>query len=209
MISPVAAAAIPVNSIERPLLLQTPNATPVIAHTGAPLSAVSPLVTPVETDATTVPELATDEGSLQVANSQQSHAGNFDGAAERGDVPLPRFHVPGTRDSQVGQMLGTPRVIGLPVEDAMVSLPDNCCEERCRGLPFSEVTEFRRMVIAKCACFTAVNVAIMCFCAEILLANGNMPWEKLKPGAAEKLNRSSIDRSSMSIHVPPVFSSEI
>ena len=220
MISPLAAAVVTVNSIERPLLLPTPNSTPVIAHAGVPSYAISPLFSPAEADAMAIPALAsdpTDSESLQRGNSEQqvqsgdnASAGNVDGgqidsegafssvAAERTD----RLHAParfswGVGQGQPGQpAVGIPRIVGMPVEDAIMFMPDNCCEDRCGGLPCprAELSETKRMRVAKIAYCAALNVLAFCFCADVLLFGGTMPWNDLKPDATKELTRSYVDR---------------
>ena len=127
------------------------------------------------------------------------HGQDEDGRAE---APRPRFHDPAQfpreeqRPAREEQRLatGVPRVIGVPVEAAALALPDNCCEQRCGAPPIAELTQTKRRSLAKSTCCTALGVLAMCFCADVLLSFGSMPWQDLDIEATEKTIASFFKR---------------
>jgi len=107
------------NSIERPLLLATPHATPVIAHAGAPSVTISPLFSPVDA-VLSIPALSSSDDvespqrDIAASAAQRCPRGTTDtmgeGNSEReesgserlhgldedelAEAPRPRFHDP-------------------------------------------------------------------------------------------------------------------
>lgn len=186
--------------MERPLLHITPQVTPVIASAGMPAAlTISPLIVPENVSLSSIPVLldldregaaphqaheVNDNPPPQQAStvvldlSGHRHTGSEpEPAAETLSAPggtQPRFHSPATQ-----VVLGLPRVLGIPAQVAQVSLGENCCDHLCLCfLPRDPLSENRRLVYSRFANFCALNVLVLCGCADVLSSGGRMPWDR-------------------------------
>ena len=89
--------------------------------------------------------------------------------------------------------------LGVPVTHMALAaspLPENCCEQRCiQCLPADFLAPARRRTCAGVCCFAALNVLVVCACADVLLARGRMPWDgKLTPEDALQISADFLEQ---------------
>ena len=132
--------------------------------------------------------------ALQVHHAEQAQS----------DIPRPRFHNPGQFPNCPARRterpaIGVPSVLGVPVTHMALAaspLPENCCEQRCiQCLPADFLAPARRRTCAGVCCFAALNVLVVCACADVLLARGRMPWDgKLTPEDALQISADFLEQ---------------